>query len=127
MIEHTPREEVLSIIRHLEDDPSTTQRALSNRLNISLGKTNYLLKELVKKGFVKAQSFSHNSGKLQKVNYLLTKEGFEERLRLTGYFLKAKEEEYNKMKKDWELLTNSPTQYSSSEVEKKPRRLLRLS
>ncbi|HAZ10336.1 MAG TPA: MarR family EPS-associated transcriptional regulator [Candidatus Omnitrophica bacterium] len=116
MIEHTPREEVLSIIRHLEDDPSTTQRALSNRLNISLGKTNYLLKELVKKGFVKAQSFSHNSGKLQKVNYLLTKEGFEERLRLTGYFLKTKEEEYNRMKKEWEQLTNRPTQYSSSEA-----------
>ncbi|HAZ10348.1 MAG TPA: MarR family EPS-associated transcriptional regulator [Candidatus Omnitrophica bacterium] len=127
MIEQAPREEILHIIRHLEDDPAATQRVLSNRLDISLGKTNYLLKELVKKGFIKVQSFSHNSGKLQKVNYLLTKEGFEERLRLTGYFLKAKEEEYNKMKKDWELLTNSPTQYSSSEVEKKPRRLLRLS
>jgi len=107
MIEHTPREEVLRIIRHLEDDPAVTQRTLSNRLNISLGKTNYLLKELVKKGLIKAQNFSHNSGKLQKVNYLLTKEGIEERLRLTSYFLKAKEEEYNRMKKEWEQLTNA--------------------
>ncbi len=105
MIEHTPREELLHIIKHLESDPNVTQRALSNRLNISLGKTNYLLKELVKKGFIKAQNFSHNSGKLQKVNYLLTKEGFEERLRLTSYFLKAKEDEYNRMKIDWEKLT----------------------
>ncbi len=108
MIEHTPREEVLHIIRHLEDDPSATQRALSNRLSISLGKTNYLLKELIKKGFIKAQSFSHNSSKIQKINYLLTKEGFEERLRLTSYFFKAKEEEYNRMKKEWEQLTNKP-------------------
>ncbi len=106
MIEHVPREEVLRIIRHLEDDPSATQRALSNRLNISLGKTNYLLKELIKKGFVKAHNFSHNSGKLQKVNYLLTKEGFEERLRLTSYFFKAKEDEYNRIKKEWEALQN---------------------
>lgn len=105
MIEHVPREEILHIIRHLEDDPSATQRVLSNRLNISLGKTNYLLKELIKKGLVKAQNFSHNSGKLQKVNYLLTKEGFEERLRLTSYFLKAKEEEYNHIKREWEKLT----------------------
>ncbi len=107
MIEHAPKEEILHIIRHLEDDPAATQRALSNRLNISLGKTNYLLKELIKKGFVKAHNFSHNSGKLQKVNYLLTKEGFEERLRLTSYFLKAKEEEYNRIKKEWEQLTNA--------------------
>ncbi len=118
MIEQAPREEVLRIIRHLEDDPSATQRALSNRLNISLGKTNYLLKELIKKGFVKTHNFSHNSNKLQKVSYLLTKEGFEERLRLTSYFLKAKEEEYNRMKREWEQLTHRPTQYSSSEVEK---------
>ena len=109
MIEQPPREEILHIIKHLEDDPSSTQRALSNRLNFSLGKTNYLLKELIKKGFIKAQNFSHNSGKIQKVNYLLTKEGFEERLRLTGYFLKAKEDEYNQMKRDWEKLTKEIT------------------
>jgi EPS-associated MarR family transcriptional regulator len=104
MIEHAPREEVLRIIKHLEDDPSATQRALSNRLNVSLGKTNYLLKELIKKGFVKAHNFSHNSGKLQKVNYILTKQGLEERLRLTSYFLKAKEDEYNHIKNEWEQL-----------------------
>ncbi|MBU1922625.1 winged helix-turn-helix transcriptional regulator, partial [Patescibacteria group bacterium] len=49
MIEHAPREEILHIIRHLEDDPAATQRAISSRLDISLGKTNYLLKELIKK------------------------------------------------------------------------------
>ena len=108
MIEHAPREEVLHIISHLEDDPAATQRALSNRLNISLGKTNYLLKELIKKGFVKAHNFSHNSDKLQKVNYLLTKQGLEERLRLTSYFLKAKEAEYNQVKLEWEKLTKEP-------------------
>lgn len=108
MIEHAPKEEILHIIEHLESDPRLTQRVLSNRLNISLGKTNYLLKELIKKGFIKAQNFSHNSGKIQKVHYLLTKEGFEERLRLTSYFLKAKEEEYNQMKREWEKLTKEP-------------------
>jgi EPS-associated MarR family transcriptional regulator len=106
MIEHAPREEILHIIKHLESDPSVTQRVLSNRLNISLGKTNYLLKELIKKGLIKAQNFSHNSGKIQKVNYLLTKEGLDERLRLTGYFLKAKEDEYNQMKKEWDRIQN---------------------
>ena len=106
MIERTPREEILHIIRHVESDPAVSQRILSNRLNISLGKTNYLIKELIKKGFIKAQSFSHNSAKFQKMNYLLTKEGLEERLRLTAYFLKAKEAEYNRMKKEWKQLKN---------------------
>ena len=106
MVEQTPKEEILHIIKHVETDPAVSQRILSNRLNISLGKTNYLLKELVKKGFIKAHDFSHNLGKLRKVNYLLTKEGLDEKLRLTYYFLKTKEHEYNIMKKEWEDLTN---------------------
>jgi len=104
MIEQSPKEEVLHIIKHVETDPAVSQRILSNRLNISLGKTNYLLKELIKKGFIKASDFSHNSGKLRKVNYLLTKEGLEEKLRLTRYFLEMKEQEYRIMKKEWEQL-----------------------
>ena len=107
MIEQAPKEEILNIIKHVETDPAVSQRILSNRLNISLGKTNYLLKELIKKSFIKAQDFSHNSGKLRKVNYLLTKEGLEEKLRLTGYFLKTKEQEYIIMKKEWEQLMNN--------------------
>ena len=106
MVERTPREEILRIIKHVENNPTVSQRILSNRLNISLGKTNYLLKELIKKGFIKAQDFSHNSGKLRKVNYLLTKEGLEEKIRLTYYFLKTKEVEYTVMKKEWEELVN---------------------
>ena len=107
MVERAPKEEILHIIRHVESDPAVSQRILSNRLNISLGKTNYLLKELIKKGFIKAQDFSHNSGKLRKMNYLLTKEGLEEKLRLSYYFLKTKEQEYKIMKKEWEGLTNN--------------------
>ena len=111
MIEHTPREEILHIIKHLESDPSVTQRALSNRLNISLGKTNYLLKELIKKGFIKARSFSHNSDKMQKINYILTKEGFEAKMQLMRYFFKTKESEYNMMKKEWENLIEENKDY----------------
>ena len=106
MIEQAPKEEVLHIIKHVETDPAVSQRILSNRLNISLGKTNYLLKELIKKGFIKARDFSHNSDKLKKANYLLTKEGIEEKLRLTRYFLETKKQEYKIMKKEWEEMTN---------------------
>ena len=57
-------------------------------LGISLGKTNYLLKELAKKGLLKPKNFTCRGGKIRKVKYILTKKGFEEKLRLTWYFLK---------------------------------------
>ena len=119
MVERIPKdkEEILHIIKHVETDPTVSQRLLSNRLNISLGKTNYLLKELIKKGFINAHDFSRNSGKLRKLNYLLTKEGLEEKLRLSYYFLKTKEAEYNIMKKEWEQLMKDK---SKNYKERKP-------
>jgi len=100
-----PKEEVFRIIKHMEEDPAATQRMLSGKLGISLGKTNYLIKELIKKGFVEASNFTHNSGKLQKVQYLLTKAGLEEKWRLANYFLLLKESEYNMMKKEMEKIS----------------------
>ncbi|MCX5715301.1 MAG: MarR family EPS-associated transcriptional regulator [Candidatus Omnitrophica bacterium] len=95
-----PKEEAFYIIRHLEENPAATQRTVSDKLGISLGKTNYLIKELIKKGFIEAQNFTYNSGKLQKVQYLLTKAGLEEKWRLANYFMQIKEAEYNVMKQE---------------------------
>jgi len=96
------KEENLLIIKELEAQPSVTQRHLSSKLGISLGKTNYLLKELIKKGLVKVRNFSDNPGKLGKIHYYLTKEGLEHKVQLMQYFLKEKEAEYNQFKKEWE-------------------------
>ena len=38
--------------------------------------------------------------KLKKVKYLLTNKGLQEKLKLTYYFLKQKEVEYNRLKKE---------------------------
>lgn len=101
MVEHPPKEEILSIIKEIESNPAATQRALSEKLGISLGKINYLLNELIKKGFIKIKNFSKNPGKLQKIHYILTKEGFEQKINLTYHFLKKRETEYNNIKKEW--------------------------
>ena len=45
----------------------------SGNLGISLGKTSYLLKELAKKGLLKAKNFTRREGKIKKVKYILTK------------------------------------------------------
>jgi EPS-associated MarR family transcriptional regulator len=105
MIEQSPKEEHLLIIKHIEAEPEITQRDLSLKLGISLGKTNYLLKELAKKGLIKANNFSKNPGKLRKINYFLTKRGFEQKLKLTYHFLQRKEQEYNIMRQEWDKLT----------------------
>ena len=48
------------------------------------------------------KSFSHNPGKIKKVQYILTPKGLKEKLSLTYYFLKRKEAEYNSIKNEWE-------------------------
>lgn len=100
MNEHNFKEEVLYLIRELEDNPSLNQRFLSQRLNISLGKTNYLLKELTKKGIIKIVNFSTNPQKTNKLKYILTPKGIKEKINLTYHFLKAKEKEYKRLKEE---------------------------
>ena len=105
MIEQSSSEEILYIIREIETDPHATQRTLSAKLGISLGKTNYLLNELIKKGLISARNFSTSPGKLRKINYLLTKRGFEERVTIATHFLERKTFEYNRLKQECRRIT----------------------
>lgn len=103
------KEDTLSVIKEIETNPETTQRAVSKKLGISLGKTNYLLRELIKKGLIKGESFSTHPGKLRKISYLLTHKGFDEKMRLTYHFLKLKEAEYKQLKEEWERSNGNKT------------------
>lgn len=102
MNEHPLKEDILGILRLLSLKSDLTQRDLSSRMGISLGKTNYLLKELVKIGLLEIKNFTTKNQKVQKVKYLLTREGLEKKISLTYHFLKKKEVEYNNIKKEWE-------------------------
>ena len=106
MSEHTIKEDVLNILRVLSSNEGTVnQRDLSANLGISLGKTNYLIKELIKKGLVKARNFSSGDGKLCKIRYILTKKGLDEYLVLTYEFLQRKELEYKNISQEWKRLS----------------------
>jgi EPS-associated MarR family transcriptional regulator len=109
MTEQPQKEEVLFIIKELETNPDATQRDLSNSLNISLGKTNYLLRELILRGLVKAKNFTNNPGKLKKIRYILTEKALEEKIKLIKYFLQIKEAEYNRLKREMEESLNGKT------------------
>jgi EPS-associated MarR family transcriptional regulator len=94
-----PEEAQLRILRIVEEAPQISQRQLAERLGASLGKTNYLLKALLDKGYIKAGNFLRAEDKLKYV-YLLTPEGIHAKLRLTRDYLARKEQEYIAMKEE---------------------------
>ena len=105
MNEQPIKEELLNILRLISSKEDLTQRDLSNHMGISLGKTNYLLKELIKRGLVSVKNFSTKESKLFKVKYILTKSGLKHKLHLTYHFLKRKEKEFDAIKKEWDALS----------------------
>ncbi len=100
MTEQSLKEDFLNILRVLSSKDDFTQRELSNHLDFSLGKTNYILKILIQKGFIEIRNFYKGDQKLNKFKYILTKKGFEHKLRLAYYYLKIKENEYLQLKQE---------------------------
>ncbi|MDD3296705.1 MAG: MarR family EPS-associated transcriptional regulator [Candidatus Omnitrophica bacterium] len=105
MPEHKFKEDVLNILRLLSLKGDLNQRDLSASLNISLGKTNYLIKSLIKKNLIKTKNFSTKKDKLGKVRYILSKKGIKQKVHLTYHFLKKKELEYMYIKEEWDKLS----------------------
>ena len=97
------REEVLHLLREVTDSPGMTQRELSTKIGISLGKVNSILKALIGKGFVKVDNFRKTNNRSAYL-YYLTPEGFEEKARMTCHFLERKMLEYKTLEREIQLL-----------------------
>jgi EPS-associated MarR family transcriptional regulator len=80
-------------LRELSTDGTVSQRDLSKRIGLSLGGVNYVIKELMKKGYIKAQRFKNSNNKAAYV-YAVTPQGINVRVQQTQYFLEKKLEEY---------------------------------
>lgn len=93
----------LKVLRHLENNPSITQRELASELGISLGKTNYCLKALIDKGMVKAKNFKNNANK-RAYFYILTPKGIESKAQISVRFLQRKMKEYEALRREIEEL-----------------------
>lgn len=91
----------LEALRQVTQQPN--QRTLAQLLGFSIGKTNYILKALIEKGFVKAERFVHSDNKLN-YRYILTPTGIQERIRLTEKFIARKKQEYNQLSQELEFL-----------------------
>ena len=89
----------LKVIRYLYGKQNTNQREMSESLNISLGKVNYILKALIEKGMIKARNFKNNKNK-RAYMYFETPKGIEEKTKLTLRFFDRKSQEYDKLKQE---------------------------
>ena len=94
LCEHEIRYKLLKI---LADEPHLSQRELSRRTGISLGKTNYVLAELAQKGVIAMKRLA-NAPQGIPYMYMLTPRGLEHKARITANFLKRKLLEYETIK-----------------------------
>lgn len=88
------------------------QRDLADALGVSLGKTNYCLKALLDKGFIKMQRFRKSQNKLAYA-YLLTPAGIAEKAGLTVRFLARKVAEFESLTLEIEALKSEMNQAQS--------------
>lgn len=91
------------ILRELERDPQLSQRDLAGSLGVSVGKTNYCLRALVDRGFVKVENFRRSGNKLAYA-YHLTPQGIKDKARMTRLFLKIRQREYEQLQSELEEL-----------------------
>ena len=91
------------VIKLIEQDPEISQRELSKKLGVSLGKVNYCLRALMDKGWVKAKNFKNSQNKMA-YRYLLTPHGMQEKTSLTMSFLKRKLVEHEELQREIESL-----------------------
>lgn len=93
------------LLKLIEAEPHLSQRDIAEKMGVSLGKTNYCLKALIDKGFIKFQNFYHNKKKSAYI-YFLTPKGIEEKTAVTYRFLQRKINEYESIKLEIESLKN---------------------
>ena len=87
------------VLRKINSNPQTKQRDLAIQLGFSLGKLNYCIKALKKKGLIKIKNFKKNENKLNYV-YLLTPKGISHKTKMAYFFMKQKVDEYEQLKKE---------------------------
>tara|TARA_Y100000590_G_scaffold458446_1_gene613179 strand:+ start:1524 stop:1823 length:300 start_codon:yes stop_codon:yes gene_type:complete len=93
------KQDHFQVLRTIKNKPETSQREMAKNLGFSLGKLNYCLKALQKKGLIKIDNFKKNPNKVNYM-YVLTPKGIAEKTKLTINFMKRTLKEYDELKKE---------------------------
>ncbi len=107
-------EKTLHVLQEIEQNPKVTQRALAQKLEISLGKSNFLIRALIAKGIIEIKNFKNAKNKLAYM-YLLTPQGIKVKIELTHKFLTSKIHEYEKLKEEIDRLKKEEAVISSGQ------------
>ena len=95
------------LLRKVEKKSDTSQRKLASELGFSLGKLNYCLRELHKKGLIKINNFKKKTDKINYLKYIVTPKGISLRTKLTISFMKRTMKEYDQLKEELEKLSKN--------------------
>ena len=108
------------LLKILAEEPKLRQLDMAKMMGISVGKVNYCISELAKKGLIKVKRFKSAKNKVP-YTYILTPRGIEEKAILTVRFLKRKIDEYEEIRRQIRVLTreveeNGLTGVAESEI-----------
>ena len=92
----------IKVIRDPEKIPKQSQRALSKRCGVALGSFHYCLSELLKKGYLKVESFRNAQNKLAYA-YILPPLAYASKKSHPG-ILNRKQAEYDALKQEIKIL-----------------------
>jgi EPS-associated MarR family transcriptional regulator len=93
------------LLKAIEQNPVLSQRTLAEKLGVSLGKINYVLTGLIKKGLIKAQRLKNDPQNIR-WSYLLTPEGISEKITITKVYLDKRLQEFDKIQQEIAELKN---------------------
>ena len=104
-------------LRELSKDGTLSQRDMSIRMGLSLGRVNYLVNALIEKGYIKAQRFKNSRNKIAYM-YIITPKGFSAKVSQTYKFLQRKLEEYDRLRQEIETLRQENHEDQRNEIYK---------
>ena len=96
----------------MKKESQLTQREMTQKMGVSLGKINYCISELSQKGMIKVERFQKSKNKSAYI-YRLTPSGLEEVSTLTVSFLKNKIREYDRIKMEIKSLVGQVREMDS--------------
>jgi len=92
-----PTDTHYKLMRLLEANPGMSQRDAARELGVSLGKVNYCLRALIRRGWVKATNFKNSQNKAAYL-YVLTPQGLRSKATLTVRYLQERVLEYEALR-----------------------------
>lgn len=85
----------LQLLEEISNNSNISQRMLSQKIGLALGATNFCLKKMVRKGYIKIKGINH-----KRISYYLTPAGISEKTKLAYFFVEYTVQHYRNLKRN---------------------------